>query len=180
MGINLDSSGIFTYFIFLGILAITIWLINHIVKKNKKIKDIRINPFAVLFGFLFLIGLWLGDLTTLDLGTKGFGAMVGMNPVPSSKVPALFIWAVSLLAMFSINYFFLKINQKTQNKKEHSPNKMIIYTQLWGLIVFTISALAMGIFGYETTFLGFYLLNLYHSTLPLIIFTLFLLVANSK
>ena len=177
---NLDSSSIFTYLLFLIMLAVIIYTIHYIIKRKKKIKDIKINPFAPIFGLLFLIGLWLGDLTTLEIGTNGLGTMVGLNPVSSSKIPTLFVWGISLIAMFSINYFFLRINARKQNKRLYNFNKRLVYTQLFGLIVFVISALAMAIFGYEATFLGFYLLNLYHSTLPLIILTIFILAVDIK
>lgn len=180
MTINIDFSNILTYLLFLIILAALIWTINYIVRKNKKIKDIKINPFAPIFGLMFLIGLWLADLTTLEIGIHGFGAIVGLNPASVSKVPAPFVWCVAMLVMFYINYFFLKINARDENKKLYSFNKMLIYTQLLGLIVFAVSAIAMAIFGYEATFLGFYLLNLYHSTLPLIILTLFILAIDIK
>jgi hypothetical protein len=179
MGTSIDFSGVFTYLFFLVALGVIMWLVRYAIKK-KKLQDIRINPLAPILGLWFLIGLWLGDLTTLYMGTTGLGTMVGMNPVPSSRVPALFVWAVALFGMFFINYFFLKINEKKANKKYYTFNKMLVYTQLLGLIVFAVSALAMGIFGYEATFLGFYLLNLYHATLPLIIFTLFILVVDIK
>ncbi len=180
MSINVDLSNIFTYLLFLIILALIVSAISYIVRKKKRVKDIEINPFAPIFGLLFLIGLWLADLTTLDLGTLGIGTMVGLNPVSSSRVPALFVWSAAVLAMFFINYFFLKINSRKENKDVYSFNKILVYTQLLGLIVFVISALAMAIFGYDSTFLGFYLLNLYHSTLPLIILTLFILVVDIK
>ncbi|MDO8460506.1 MAG: hypothetical protein Q7S74_05320 [Nanoarchaeota archaeon] len=180
MNINITSSSIFTYLLFLIILTILVSTIYYIIKKKKNIKDIKINPFAPIFGLLFLIGLWLADLTTLDMGVNGLEAMVGLNPVSSSRVPAPFVWCVAILAMFFINYFFLKINTRKENKKIYSFNKILIYTQLLGLIVFVISAIAMAIFGYEATFLGFYLLNLYHSTLPLIILTIFILVVDIK
>jgi hypothetical protein len=180
MSINLDSSSVFTYLLFLIILAAIIFTTHYILKRKKDISDIRINPFAPIFGLLFLIGLWLGDLTTLDLGINGLGTMVGLNPVTSSKVPGLFIWVISIVALFFINYFFLRINEKKKNKKLHSFNKRLVYTQLFGLIVFVISGLAMAIFGNESTFLGFYLLNLYHATLPLIILTIFILAVDIK
>lgn len=180
MSTNIDSSSVFIYVLFLIIFATIISTILYVIKRNKQIKDIKINPLAPIFGLFFLIGLWLGDLTTLGLGMTGFKTMVGLNPVSSSKVPGLFVWCASVLVMFFINYFFLKINSRKENKKVYSFNKILVYTQLLGLIVFSISALAMAVFGYETTFLGFYVLNLYHSTLPLIILTLFILVVDIK
>jgi len=155
-------------------------VIHYIIKKKMKIPDIKINPLAPIFGLLFLIGLWLGDLTTLDVGINGPRAMVGLNPVLSSKIPSLFVWCVVLAIMFFINYFFLKINARKENKHMYEFNKILVYTQLLGLIVFVLSALAMAAFGYDATFLGFYLLNLYHSTLPLIILTTFILVIDIK
>ncbi len=180
MSISLDSSALFTYLVFLLVLTIVIFTVYYAVKREKRIKDIKINPLAPIFGLLFLIGLWLGDLTTLYIATTGLKTMVGINPVSSSRVPALFVWCIALLAMFFVNYFFLKINARKENKNYYSFNKIIIYTQLLGLIIFAISALAMAIFGYEATFLGFYLLNVYHSTLPLIILTIFVLAIDIK
>ncbi len=180
MSITIDSSSILTYLLFIILLATLISTVLYIVKRKKKIQDIQINPFAPVFGLFFIIGVWLGDLTTLDFGTNGLGAMVGLNPVLSSKVPALFVWSIALNAMFFINYFFLKINDRKENKKLRSFNKILVYTQLWGLTVFAISALAIGIFGYESTFLGFYLLNVYHSTLPLILLTTFILSVDIR
>ncbi len=180
MSINMDSSSIFTYLLFLTILALLLSTIYYVIKRKKKIKDIKINPLAPIFGLFFLIGLWLGDLTTLEMGMYKIGAMVGLNPVSSSKVPALFVWGIAVIAMFFINYFFFKINDRKENKKVHSFNKILVYTQLLGLIIFAISALALALFGYESTFLGFYILNLYHSTLPLIILTIFILSVDIK
>lgn len=180
MSLEINSSSAFTYLLFLLILTAIIFTIHYILKRKKNIADIRINPFAPIFGLLFLIGLWLGDLTTLNMATKGLNTMVGLNPIPSSKIPALFVWFVSLAAMFFINYFFLRINARKKNKKLYSFNKRLVYTQLLGLVVFVLSALGMIIFGYESTFLGFYLLNLYHSTLPLIILTIFILSVDIK
>jgi hypothetical protein len=180
MSISIDSSSIFTYLLFLLVLGVVISTIVYIIKKKKKIEDIKINPLAPVFGLLFLICLWLGDLTTLSIGTTGLGTMMGMNPVSSSRVPALFIWCVAMLGMFFINYFFLNISARKENKRFYSFNKILVYTQLLGLMVYTVSALAMSIFGYESTFLGFYLLNLYHSTLPLIILTTFILAIDIK
>jgi hypothetical protein len=180
MSINIDTSSILTYLFLLVALAMIILITRYIIKTKKKIRDIKINPFAPIFGLLFLIGLWLADLTTLDIGKIGLSAMVGLNPVLSSKVPSIFVWCVSMAAMFFINYFFLKINARKENKAIYSFNKILVYTQLLGLIVFAISAMAMAIFGYEATFLGFYLLTLYHSTLPLIILTTFILTVDIK
>jgi hypothetical protein len=180
MSINLDSSSIFIYLLYLGLLTILISTIYYVLKRKKKIQDIRINPLAPLFGLFFLIGLWLGDLTTLELGTHGIGAIVGLNPVSSSKVPALFVWCIALLVMFYINYFFLKINARKENKGVYAFNQILVNTQLLGLIIFSITGLAMTFLGYESTFAGFYLLNLYHSTLPLIILTIFVLAVDIK
>ena len=180
MSIDIDSSAIFTYLMFLLILGLIMWTINYIIKREKRIKDIRINPFAPIFGLIFLIGLWLGDLASLDIGITGLGARVGMNPASSSKIPAIFVWCLALLAMFYINYFFLKINARKENKTYYAFNKILVYTQLFGLIIFAVSAFAMAVFGYGATFLGFYLLNLYHATLPLIILTLFILAIDIK
>ncbi|MEK6825393.1 MAG: hypothetical protein AABY00_01255 [Nanoarchaeota archaeon] len=182
MAFNLDSSSVFIYLLYLAVLGIIISTISYVLKYKRRIPDITINPLAPIFGLLFLIGLWLGDLTTLEMGKTGIGSLVGLNPstVTGTGVFALFVWLVAILAMFSINYFFLKISAKKENKKIYAFNKILVYTQLLGLIVFVISALAMAIFGYETTFLGFYLLNLYHSTLPLIILTTFILVIDVK
>jgi hypothetical protein len=180
MGTSIDASGIFVYVLFIAIVSAMIWVIHYVIKGKKDIHDIKINPLAPIFGLWFIIGLWLGDLMSLSMANNGFTAMAGLNPIESSKVPALFVWCISLLAMFSINYFFLKINERKVNKKLYSFNKMLVYTQLFGLIVFSISALAMVIFGYDSTFLGFYVLNLYHATLPLILFTLFILAIDIK
>jgi len=180
MSLHINSSTVLTYILFLAILAVLISTINYIIKRKIKITDISINPFAPIFGFLFLIGLWLGDLTTLEIGMNGLGAVVGLNPVLSSKIPAPFVWCAVMISMFYINYFFLKINDRKENKKLYSFNRILIYTQMLGLIIFSITALAIAIFGYDATFLGFYLLNLYHATLPLIILTLFILSIDIK
>ncbi len=84
------------------------------------------------------------------------------------------------MAMFFINYFFNHINIRKKNKKLYSFNKMLVYTQLLGLIAYLVSSLALMIFGYGETFLGFYILNIYHSTLPLIIITTFILSVDIK
>lgn len=180
MAINIDSSSKFTYLLFIIVLILIILTILYITKKKKKIKDIKVNPLAPVFGFFFLIGLWLADLTVLDMAIRGINSFVGLSPVSSSKVPDLFVLGIALVGMFFINYFFLKINYRKENKEFYSFNKILVYSQLLGLIVFVISALTMIIFGYESTFLGFYLLNIYHSTLPLIILTVFILSINIK
>ena len=180
MNINIDFSGILTYILFLSVLYLLIWAIFYIVKRKKKIEDIKINPFAPIFGLFFIIALWLGDLTTLELGTTGINTMVGLSPVYTSKVPALFVWIVAIATMFFINYFFHEINYRKENKKLYSFNKMLVYTQLLGLVFYFLSSLAIAIFGYESAFLGFYLLNVYHATLPLIIITTFVLSVDIK
>jgi len=180
MSINIDSSGIFIYLLYLVILASLLSAIFYTVKRRNSIKDIKINPFAPIFGLFFLLGLWLGDLTSLSIAELGLNASVGLNPALSSKVPAVFVWCISVIVMFCINYFFLKINGRKENKKVYSFNKVLVYTQLLGLIVFAVSAIAMAVLGYHSTFMGFYILNLYHSTLPLIILTLFILVLDIK
>ena len=162
------------------ILSLIVSTVLYITKKNKKIKDIKVNPLAPIFGFFFLIGLWLADLTTLQIATDGIGSAVGLSPVSGSKIPSIFVWCIALIDMLFINYFFLKINSRKENKNLYSFNKILVYTQLLGLIVFLISAIAMAILGYESTFLGFYLLNIYHSTLPLIILTIFILAIDIK
>ena len=149
---DMDSASLLTYAVLLVVLAMIISTIFYIIKKKKQIKDVKINPLAPIFGLLFFIGLWLADLTTLYIGTTGFGTMVGLNPISSSKVPALFVWFVSVLAMFFINYFFLEINHRKENKNLYSFNKILVYTQLLGLIVFVISSLAMSFFGYSFYF----------------------------
>ena len=178
--IDIDSGGLFTYLLFLICLGGVIFTIRYVLRSKDKIKDIKINPFAPVFGFLFFLGLWLADLSTLTLATRGIDAVMGINPVESSKVPALFIWLVVMVEMFAINYFFLKVNRREENSKLYAFNKILLYTQMLGLVVFTISSLGMMIFGYDSVFLGFYLLNLYHSTLPLIILTTVILAIDIK
>ena len=180
MSISLDMSSIFTYLTLMAILAAIISTIFYVIKRHKKIRDIVINPLAPIFGLFFLIALWLADLTTLEIARIGYGAIVGLSPNLNSKVPAAFVWVVVVSTMFFINYFFLKINARKENKKLYDFNKILVYTQMLGLIVLSISSIAMAIFGYDATFLGFYLLNLYHSTLPLIILTLFILSVDIK
>lgn len=182
MNFHIDASILFIYLLFLALLLLIIFTIFYILKSKKKITDIKINPLAPIFGLFFLLGLWLADLTTLEVAVRGIDTMVGLNPTTQSNtgVFAIFVWAVAITAMFFINYFFLKMSTHKENKKVYEFNKIIIYTQLIGLIVFVISALAMAIFSYEATFFGFYLLNLYHSTLPLIILTTFILVVDIK
>lgn len=180
MNLDINLSTIFTYFLFLFILGTIIWSILYIIRKKVKIEDIKINPLAPIFGLLFIISIWLADLTTLELGNYGMKTLVGISPVSSSKVPALFVWIVVLIAMFFINYFFNKLNVRKKNKKLYSFNKMLVYTQLMGLISFLFSAIAIIGFGYGETFFGFYLLNIYHSTLPLIIITTFILSVDIK
>ncbi|MEI6849899.1 MAG: hypothetical protein WCK29_02590, partial [archaeon] len=91
--------------------------------------DIDINPFAPILGLVFLLGLWLADLTSLNLGEKGLGHMVGLNPISSSGsgVYSMFILVIALIAMFYINYFFLKMNYRKENRKLHAFNKLLIY-----------------------------------------------------
>jgi len=159
-----------------------IWMVRYSVRIRNKIVDIEINPFSPILGLIFLLGLWLADLTSLNLGEKGLTHMVGLNPISSSGsgVYSLYVFILALIAMFYVNYFFLKMNYRKENRKLHSFNKLLIYTQLLGLIIFFITSVAMALAGYQATFLGFYLLNLYHSTLPLIILTLFILVIDIK
>ncbi len=152
-----------------------LFVIYHSI--NRKINKIQVNPVAVVLATFFLMALWLADLTTLQMSEEGLFSSVFLVPSSSAYVPSLFVWGITLITLFSINYFFIKRRIKLSGKDFSA---LFTYTQLVGSILFLASAVSLFLIGHDSSIAGFYTLGIYHATLPLIILSLEIEVFTSE
>jgi len=161
----------FAYVLFIvGLIAAVV--VSVIAYKTKK--KVRLNPGAVLLSALFFMALWLYDLSVLTLFDAGINATAGLTQT-TGRIPFALIAALTMLAMVIIAVFNYFYNKKT---KGNDFNNFISITQIIGLITLTIFgglySFGIGLFG------GIHVQGLYHSGLPLVIFSELILMLNMK
>jgi len=164
---------LFSYGLFIvGILAVA-GLIHYAFRTKKKV---TLNPLNIIIGAFFFLALWMADLTTLGINDKGWNMTVGLTTELNSRIPVLFVYIICMIGLFAINIYYNFYNKKLINNNKF--NKGLIYTQLFGLIIFLTMSI---IYAFYTKIIwGFSALGLYHSSIPLIIISEIALMINLK
>ena len=177
-----------TYLLYLGILIFLIGNISIFIIKKKLPKITYIS--TILFIGLYMGAVWLLDLTTLDMSKNGIKSTSGLVSNISSQVPSLFIYLIAIFSLGLIMLFFEIINKKIAFKHINSIvqikpwNYVLLLLTLFGYIWIIISSILLILMGHDAIIIlfniKFYLLGLYHGSLPLIIIPILILAIHTE
>lgn len=173
-------SAIFTYTLYLSSFVLVLAFIIYGLRNPKKIKDIKVNALSVFLSFIFVLIIIESNVLTLTMADKGIFSLNYLVPNATSGVYSIAFFSLFIALAFATNYFFFRINSSNRNKKHYKFHRFLLYSQLLGLIIFTLSSLALAIYGINSHFLNLYIEGIYHSTIPIILVSQIVLVFEIK
>ena len=177
----MSATFVYVLFISLAIMIIGLMLYNYYL--GKSVKKIQVNPINIILGSIFLMCLWLFDLTTLGISEHGISSPLSNYGVVAggTRVPGMFVWGIVFFGMAIISIYYYLYNEKNHRFGFRKFNRYLIYTLFLGEIVIFLAALYMIFFGYASVLLNaIYTEGIYHSTLPLIIIPILVLMIDIK
>ena len=173
---------VYSLWISIVILVFSIMLYN--INKKGKIKLIPVNPINVIIGILFWGAIWLVDVTTLAISERGINTTVGLIPQIEFQAPAIETYVIMISYLFIVFMYFFIDNRKRTHQKFQTYNYILLITMLLGLIVLLISSLILIFQGHNAiiNILGkeFYVLGIYHATLPILLSPISILILEIK
>src|SRR3990167_2598816 len=166
---------IFNTLIFIGSFFFIIALIIYNLR-SKHQTTYRLNPITIILSGFMIMGLWLTDVLTLNMGDLGLSAMSGVTA--NIQTPSLLLYIITIAGMSAVVYYYYKTISKTKESARKAFNFVMVWTLGIGIALAAITAVAMANVGFQGIVLGFNALGLYHTAIPMILIPTLVLMVN--